>query len=144
MARTVTLRETQTEYATVIAQVQDTGEALIVEQPGKPSVAVLPLAEYERLVAQRAPENASAWRAEQERILKSEQAAFARLKPELLNTHRGKYVAIHNQELVDFDDDKAALAGRVYAKFGYRTILMAPVVEKERIVHIRSPKLVRQ
>ncbi|GIL14955.1 MAG: hypothetical protein BroJett039_01280 [Chloroflexota bacterium] len=143
MARTVTLRETRTEYAAVIAQVQDTGEALIVEQAGKPSVAVLPLAEYERLVAQRAQENASAWRAEQERIFKREQAAFIRMQPELLKTHRGKFVAIHNERLVDSDADEFALANRVYDRFGYRTLLIMPVTERPRIVHIRSPKRVK-
>lgn len=144
MAHTVTLPESQTDSATVIAQVQETGKALIVKQVGKPSVAVLPLAEYERLVAQRGIESKTAWRQEQEHILQRELEAFARLKPELMKTHKGEIVAIHEGALVDSDRDKATLAKRVYAKLGYRTILMAPIMEQERIVYLRSPKRVRQ
>ncbi len=144
MTRTITLHETPAEYATAIAQVQESGETLLVEQAGKPSVAVVPLAEYERLVAQRGVEQKTAWREEQEQIFNREQAAFARMKPELLKTHRGKFVAIHNERLVDSDADEFALANRVYDKFGYRTILMTPVVDKERIAYIRSPKRVRE
>ena len=47
-----------------------------------------------------------------------EQAAFRRLLPQLLLTHRGKFVAIHGEVVVDSGDDKLALALHVLDKFG--------------------------
>jgi hypothetical protein len=38
-----------------------------------------------------------------------EYAAFKRLLPELLKTHRGKYVAAHEEGMVDCDTDEIAL-----------------------------------
>jgi hypothetical protein len=35
----------------------------------------------------------------------------------LLNTHEGKFVAIHNGEVVDCDDDETALLKRVLGKY---------------------------
>jgi len=144
MPRTITLKETQTAYSTVIEQVQATGESLIVEQMGKPAVVVIPFAEYQRLVALHKGERKSAWQQEQQRILKQEQAVYQRMKPELLKTHMGKFVAINEGQLVDWDISKPTLAKRVYAKFGYHTILMTQVADSPRVYHARSPRLVRR
>ena len=42
-----------------------------------------------------------------------EHAAFVRMLPQLLATHRGKFVAIHNEMVVDSGDDKLELAMRI-------------------------------
>src|SRR5205823_1288190 len=47
-----------------------------------------------------------------------EYQAFRRLLPELLTTQSGRYVAIHEGQVVDSGDDKLALALRVLAKVG--------------------------
>jgi hypothetical protein len=47
-----------------------------------------------------------------------EYESFRRLLPQLLATHRGRYVAIHDGQVVDTGDDKLALALRVLAKVG--------------------------
>ena len=47
-----------------------------------------------------------------------EYQAFQRLLPELLATQSGRYVAIHEGQVVDSGDDKLALALRVLAKVG--------------------------
>jgi hypothetical protein len=47
-----------------------------------------------------------------------EYRAFRRLLPQLLTTHRGQYVAIHEEQVVDCGDDKLALAFRVLARVG--------------------------
>ena len=39
--------------------------------------------------------------------------AFQRLLPSLLETYRGQYVAIHDQQVVDSGTDAAELAARV-------------------------------
>jgi hypothetical protein len=47
-----------------------------------------------------------------------EYQAFQRLRPQLLATHRGRYVAIHDEQVVDSGDDKLAVALRVLSKIG--------------------------
>ncbi|MFB0560357.1 MAG: DUF5678 domain-containing protein [Candidatus Lokiarchaeia archaeon] len=54
--------------------------------------------------------------------------------------YRDKWVAILNGKLIDFDEDGSALAKRVYEKYGYETILIEGVVEKEKPLRFPSPK----
>lgn len=65
-----------------------------------------------------------------------EHQAFLRLLPELLKTHRGKHVAIHDGQVVDHDTDDIALIKRVYEKIGYVPIYVGLVVESQRIERI--------
>src|SRR5690349_5071100 len=58
-----------------------------------------------------------------------EYRAFRRLLPELLKTHRGKYVAIHNEQVVETGDDPIALIKQVHARYGYVPIHVDRVVE---------------
>jgi hypothetical protein len=69
--------------------------------------------------------------------------AFLRLLPELLATHRGQYVAIHEGQVVDSGADDIALIQRVHARVGYVPIHVGLVVEPrpvERIPHYREYK----
>jgi len=73
-----------------------------------------------------------------------EQEAFLRLRPLLLRTHRGQFVAIHEGRLVDSGEDEIALGLRVYAKFGYVPIYVGQVTdEPHRVVRIPTPRLKR-
>src|SRR5207249_10826491 len=56
-----------------------------------------------------------------------ERRAFRRLRPSLLRSHRGRYVAIHQAKVVGSGEDKVALGLRVYAKFGYMPIYIGQV-----------------
>jgi hypothetical protein len=47
-----------------------------------------------------------------------EHGAFRRLLPELLLSERGKYVAIHEEQLVDSDSGEKALFVRVIGRIG--------------------------
>jgi hypothetical protein len=71
-----------------------------------------------------------------------EQRAFVRMLPALLAKYRGKFVAVHDEQVVDSDDDLIALALRVYAKHGYVPIYMDLVTDQprrvERVGHYRS------
>lgn len=58
-----------------------------------------------------------------------EYQAFRRLLPQLLSTHRGRYVAIHEGQVVDSGDDKLALALRVLGKTGNVAIHVGLVTE---------------
>ena len=62
--------------------------------------------------------------------------AFLRLLPELLATYRDKYVAIHDEQVVDSDTDAVALIRRVHAKVGYVPIHVGLVTEQQPVVRI--------
>lgn len=65
-----------------------------------------------------------------------EYEAFLRLLPHLLTTHRGKYVAVHEGEVIDTDTDDIALIERVHRKIGYVPIHVALVTESLPIVRV--------
>jgi hypothetical protein len=67
-----------------------------------------------------------------------EYRAFQRLLPGLLKTHRGKYVAIHNEQVVDSGDDPIALIKQVHTRYGYVPIHVDRIVE-EPLPPIRIP-----
>jgi hypothetical protein len=67
-----------------------------------------------------------------------EVAAYDALWPELLKTHKGKWVAIYQGQLVDEDDDRQALSVRIHARYGYdEPVLITQVLEtRHRVVDI--------
>lgn len=65
-----------------------------------------------------------------------EYQAFLSLLPELLKTHRGQYVAIHDGQVVDCDANDIALVQRVHKKIGYVPIHVGLVAEPKPIVRI--------
>ncbi len=70
-----------------------------------------------------------------------EHRAFLRLRPSLLATHSGKYVAVHKDKVVDSGEDEIALGLRVYSKFGYVPIYVGLVCsEPLRPVRLPSPR----
>ncbi len=70
-----------------------------------------------------------------------ERQAFWRLLPDLLATHRGKYVAVHDEKVVDSGGDKLAVLLRAYAAHGYVPIYVGLMAERpllaERWPHYR-------
>jgi hypothetical protein len=62
---------------------------------------------------------------------RSEQQAFYRLLPELLETHRGQYVAIHGGRVVGIGSDGAEVARAAYATFGYIPIYVELVAKQQ-------------
>ena len=105
MAKTITLKEMKTKYTAAIKQVKSTGKSSVIEQDGKPFAVVIPYAEYQKLARLRERARNEEWLAQQHQIIRREEIAFEHMKPELLKTHKGKFVAIHNGKLVDFDDN---------------------------------------
>ena len=82
-------------------------------------------------------------RAATEAKFRREQEAFRELLPELLRTHRDQYVAIHEGQVVDSGTNKLDLAERVYARFGYIPILVTLATDRQRVVRIPSPRVIR-
>jgi hypothetical protein len=71
-----------------------------------------------------------------------EQQAFRRLLPELLKTHRGQYVAIHEGQVAESGDDKLVVASRAYARLGYVPVYVSLVTDEPLpVVRIPSPRL---
>jgi hypothetical protein len=60
----------------------------------------------------------------------AEVAAFARLLPALLETHRGQYVAIHGGRVVDAGPEAIPLILKVHQAIGYVPIHVALVTEE--------------
>ena len=56
-----------------------------------------------------------------------EYQAFLHLLPDLLKTHQGKYVAIHDERVVGEGDDKVEVALAAYRQFGYVEIYVGLV-----------------
>jgi len=66
--------------------------------------------------------------------------AYQRLHPMLRQAHFGQWVAVHEQQLVDFDIDRAALYQRVRQKYGLRPVLIRQVAEQpEEELLVRTP-----
>jgi hypothetical protein len=68
-----------------------------------------------------------------------EWAAFHELVPELLETHRGQCVAIHEGRVVGSGTDKVAVAMDAHQRFGNISILVREVAETPDVVRIISP-----
>ena len=72
-----------------------------------------------------------------------ERQAFLRLLPELLQTHAGQYVAIHDEQVVDSGPDDIALIRRVHARVGYVPIHVARVEGHPRVARLPGPRVIR-
>ncbi len=64
-----------------------------------------------------------------------EYRAFRRLLPQLLQTHRGTYVALHDEQVIDCDVDEMVLILRVLAKVGNVDIHVGLVTEQPEPVY---------
>ncbi len=65
-----------------------------------------------------------------------EYQAFLRLMPELLKSHRGQFVAIHEEQMVDSDTNDIVLIQRIHARIGYVPIHVGLVADPLPVVHI--------
>lgn len=76
--------------------------------------------------------------------LEAEEKAFLKMHSWLKGKYLGKYVAIHNQELVDHDVSLDALSGRIYKRFGNTPIWISKVKENPIDEWIfRSPQFIK-
>jgi len=71
--------------------------------------------------------------------LRDEQAFFYKL-PELLKTLRGKWVAIHNGDVVEIGDSVRSVLLRVRERFPKTEVYIQLVDEKLPVVKTRSPR----
>ena len=70
---------------------------------------------------------------------------FLKLLPSLLTIQRGKYVAVHEGQVVDSGDDETALALRAYDQIGYVPIFVGLITDDPRpVMRMPSPRLYRR
>jgi uncharacterized protein (UPF0276 family) len=67
-----------------------------------------------------------------------QQALFDRAKPKLVAEHLGEFVAFEDGEILDYDFNEIELLQRVYAKYGYRDLLIKQILEVEPILSVNS------
>ena len=65
-----------------------------------------------------------------------EYQAFLRLLPQLLTTHRGQYVAIHEGQVIDSGPDDIALIQRVHARIGYVPLFVGRVTDTRPMIRL--------
>ena len=124
--RRVALKESQAPYTLTIGEEVLSEEPLILERDGEAVAAVIPMAEYEAF---------RAWReaAQQETGFEQDLEAFEQLKPELLRTHRGQWVAIYRGEVIEIGPVRSQVLDRVYSKLGYVPVYVQQVEEKPKV-----------
>ncbi|MBI2804172.1 MAG: hypothetical protein HYX68_04210 [Planctomycetes bacterium] len=104
-------------FAFFVYNTDKPGEKNVLMEPDMNAVITLPPP-----VLPAPPRSESKWQ--------REYSAFQRLLPQLILSHRGKYVAIHDETVVDVGDDKLALALRVPTRIGNVDIHVARVTDE--------------
>ncbi len=132
---THTLKEVSVPY-TVNAEDETVGrDTIVIRRNGEPIAVVIPFAEYQAMTAQPLPGDPG---------FEQERAAFHRLLPELLKTHRGEWVAIVDGQPVEFGPDFSSVIALVRQRFGQRPVYVHEISERARIYKSLSPRLTRR
>jgi len=144
------LKESRAVYSVSLDKAEALTKPVVLKRAGRQVAALVPIAEYAQFASWRKQHRPSrkratkeTWLAKQERIMNREFAAFEQMKPALLQSHKGKWVAIHKSKLVDYDDDRIILSKRVREKFGDVTLLIEQVRAAPRVYIQDSPERVR-
>ena len=142
MIRTLIIKENTAAYQ-LPELTEPVTEPLVIQRDGQTLGVLISAEDYRRVAPLIAHEPASPWIEEQTRLIKLEIEAYERMKPELLKTHKGLFVAIFNGKFIDSDTDESKLAERVYSQHGYRTMLITEVEETPKVYQMGGPQLVR-
>ncbi|MDL1898106.1 type II toxin-antitoxin system prevent-host-death family antitoxin [Anaerolineae bacterium CFX7] len=128
------VKEASAGYTAEIERVKAAGEPLVIEEDGKPLLVILPYAEYDALVKQKYQVQRKAYMEAFER----ERNAFEKLKPQLLESHFGQYVAVHAGQVVDADVSDTELAQRVLPRFPNQAVYIQLVQKELPVFEITS------
>jgi hypothetical protein len=138
MSKIVNIRKTGATYSVPVDETALAEGPIILARQGRAVAVIISSDEYATLQEQQGDQ---ARRLEDPDRLEPDRQAFRRLLPELLRTHRGQFVAIHDGQLVDADPDEIALARRVFAR-RYDPVYMQEVTEEPHIYELSSPETV--
>jgi Family of unknown function (DUF5678) len=130
-----TLKEVSVPYTVNIEDEAVGRDTIVIRRNGEPVAVVIPFAEYQAMTAQPLPGDLG---------FEQERTAFQRLLPELLETHRGEWVAIVDGQPVEFGPDFSSVIAPVRQRFGQRPVYVREISEQARIYKISSPRLTRR
>jgi hypothetical protein len=60
--------------------------------------------------------------------------AFQRLLPDLLETHRNQYAAVHDGKVIEIGADRIGVVKQAYSRCGYQAIYVAKVTDQPQPV----------
>lgn len=81
-------------------------------------------------------------RREAAKKIRKEESFFRQQHESLLKTHKGKYIAMHNGQVIDNDSDELALYLRIRQKYPALGILIKKVTfEVDEVWQMRSPRM---
>ncbi len=116
-------------------------ETVIIRRNGEPVAVLMPYTEYTELLArQDVPSSAPI---SDNPGFERERAAFHHLLPELLKAHRGEWVAVVNEQAVEFGPDFGSVILRVRERFGQRPVYVQEILERPRVYKFGSPRVIR-
>jgi hypothetical protein len=124
-----TLKEVSVPYTVDVEDEAVGRDTIVIRRNGEPVDVVIPFAEYQALVAQPLPGDLG---------FEQERAAFQRLLPELLQAHRGEWVAIVEEQPVEFGPDFSSVIIPVRQRFGQRPIYVHEISKQARLYKISS------
>jgi len=67
---------------------------------------------------------------------------YLRYERELLQSHRGMYVAIHGEEIISIGDSMEELAEMVYEEYGFVEALICKIEEEDEPIQMPPPRVV--
>ncbi len=77
--------------------------------------------------------------------IEQEQQAYAAQHAQLLATYAGQYIAMYHGQVIDHDENRAALSQRVRNRFDRAPVLITPVLaQPQQTIIVRSPRLLEQ
>jgi hypothetical protein len=141
--RRVVLKESHASYTLAIEEEVLNRGPFILERDGEPVAAVIPMDEYQDFRAWREARDREEQRRKDLEAFKREREAFERLKPELLRTHRGQWVAVYQEKVVEAGQDRSQVLDSVYDRFGYVPVYVQKVEEQPRVYKMPHRKVVR-
>jgi hypothetical protein len=141
--RRVVLKEPHAPYTLAIEEEALSRETFILERDGEPVAAVIPMDEYQDFRAWREARDREEQRRKDLEAFEQERQAFERLKPELLRTHRGQWVAVYQEKVVEAGQDRSQVLDSVYDRFGYVPVYIQKVEEQPRVYKLPHRKVVR-
>ena len=139
--RRVVLKEAHAPYTLAIEEEALSREPFILERDGEAVAAVIPITEYQAFRVWREARGREEKRRKDLEAFDRERQAFERLKPELLRTHQGQWVAIYQGEVVEAGQDRSQVLDSVYDRFGYVLVYVQQVEEQPRIYKLPHRKV---
>ena len=142
LVKTLDIKEARAIYGPDLPSPEEMlEEPVLIRREGKPYAIAISLDDYRRFQEWREKTEREAQIQAQNAAWEKERAAFYRLKPQLLQTQKGLYVAVHGGQVVDADADERSLAIRFFEKHGQVPVYIGLVSEHPPIIEMGGPEL---